>query len=169
MGQSPIFKELALAVGIDSEFARENPIGRIRDAWISSDAKKIYILHRNYGSDGAEFNENIKKLPTFVCNQYDSHDQTYGWWEFNVPEGGPEGMYKFLEIAAEQTNTRNCMELYREMLDKLGDPTKHEDPGVQRALDAGKKIMSGLNYAMQEGIAEVGNEDGGVVITSPVE
>lgn len=169
MGQSPIFKELALSVGITAEFVRENPIGRIRDAWISSDAKKIYILHRNYGTDGAKANENIKKLPSFVSNQYDSKDPTYGWWEFDVLPGGSDDMYVFLKLAAEKTDNRNCMERYREILDKLSDPSTYEEPGVQRALEAGRKIANGLNYAAQEGIAEVKHEGSGVIITSPID
>lgn len=168
MGQSPIFGQLALAVGISREFATENDLGRVRDAWISEDAKTICILHRNYEESNEHCHENVKKLPTFVANHSWESDPTYAWWEFSVVEDGPEEMYNFLKLAAEKTDNRNCMERYHELIENMQNPDKQDDPDVQHAMEAGKKIINGLKYAMQEGIAEPEHNGGSVVITANV-
>lgn len=156
---NPAFGLLASIVGISSEFYRAHPLGRIRDAWIEPDGKTICILHRNYGEDGQEALENAKSLPTYKRNRPAS-DETYAWWEFEVPA-------EFSEMAsdlAKNTDTKNRWDYYLEVIRKLQDGV--DDSETQRAMEAGKRIIAGINYAMQEGVAEVNFGSGCVEIKS---
>ena len=153
MGMNPAFPYLALMVGITQEFAQEHPLGRIRDAWIEPDGKTICILHRNYGSDGEKANANVKSLPTFRRN-VPASDETYAWWEFDVPIEYAEAA----QMAAAKTDTRNRWTRFMEVADKMKRGVKDEE--TERALEAGKKVFAGLNYAIQEGVAEVKHASG---------
>jgi hypothetical protein len=159
MGMNPAFGLLAGIVGISQDFCREHPLGRVRDAWIEPDGKTICILHRNYGSDGSEANRNAKLLPTYRRNQPAS-DETYAWWEFNVPAE----FANLAKVLVEKTDTRNRWDRYLEVVDKVSKGLKDEE--TQRAVEAGKKVFAGLDYAMKEGIAEVQHGEGSVVIKS---
>jgi hypothetical protein len=159
MGMNPAFGLLAGVVGITQDFHRDHPLGRVRDAWIEPDGKTICILHRNYGEDGQEALNNAKMLPTYRAN-HPASDPTYAWWVFDVPAE----FEKMAKILVEKTDTRNRWDRYLEVVDKVSKGV--EDEETNRAMEAGKKVFAGLNYAMQEGIAEVKHGEGEVVIES---
>jgi hypothetical protein len=164
MGRNPAFPILAAMVGITQEFITTHSLGRIRDAWIEPDGKTICILHRNYGEDGKEANDNAKLLPTYRA-YHSASDETYAWWEFGVPEG----LEELAKQAVQKTDTRNCWERYLEVIDKMGKGVNDDD--TAKALEAGKKVVAGLNYALKEGVAEVNHGKGSVVIkeVKPIE
>ena len=157
MQMNPAFPILAGMIGVTENFHQAHPLGRVRDAWIEPDGKTICILHRNYGEDGQESNDNATLLPTYR-DYRSASDPTYAWWEFDVPEQYRE----MAEMLVEKTDTRNCWKRYLEVIDKLESGV--DDSETRRAKEAGEKIASGLSYAMKEGIAEVQHGDGSVVI-----
>jgi hypothetical protein len=157
MQMNPVFGILAGLVGITKDFHRAHPLGRIRDAWIEPDGKTVCILHRKYGEDGQDALNNAKLLPTYRRN-HPASDETYAWWEFDVPAG----CEVLVKVLLEKTDTRNCWDRYLEVIEKLSRGV--DDDETKRAVDAGKKVFAGLNYAMKEGIAEVEHGNGSVVI-----
>jgi len=159
MQVNPVFGILAGIVGITKDFHRAHPLGRIRDAWMEPDGKTVCVLHRNYGEDGKEFNDNAKLLPTYRGNHVAS-DETYAWWEFNVTAE----FAMAAKLLADRSDTRNRWDRYLEVIGKLQKGVSDEE--TERALSAGIKVMAGLKYAEQEGIAEVSHGEGSVVIKS---
>jgi hypothetical protein len=157
MEMNPAFGILAGIVGISKDFHQAHPLSRVRDAWIEPDGKTICILHRNYGAEGKEALDNAKLLPTYRAN-HPASDETYAWWEFEVP---PE-FSDLAKVLVEKSDTRNCWDRYLEVINKLHKGV--DDSETQRAMEAGKKVFAGLNYAMQEGVAEVRHGEGSVEI-----
>lgn len=134
--------------------------GRVRDGWITEDAKTVCIFHRNYGEEGRPFDLAVADIPTFVAKYY-ADDLTYGWYEFTVVDD-PE-LAATAQVIADETDNRNCMDKYLELIDMI---TRGEDNELTRnAIAAGKKIVKGLHYAELEGNADVEHGAGSITIT----
>jgi hypothetical protein len=159
MGRNPAFGYLMAMVGINKENARK--AGRVRDVWITEDAKTIGVLHRNYGEEGKEANDFAASLPRYREFALDDFDGTYGWWLFDVAE---EHLPLAQEIA-QVTDNENCMVRYRQLIDDLGKGVDNEM--TQQAMKAGEKIAEGLGKAFEKGESTtVETEDGSVDIIS---
>ena len=159
MGHNPAFGLLCAMVGITRDTAQF--MGRVRDAWISEDAKTIGVLHRNYGEDGEFANQNAAKLPNFR-EQQACDDSTYQVWLFDVP---PEGEEIAKQIAEHSDNTP-CWERYTQAIVDMR--AGKETPQTKHMMDVGKKIMGGLSESLKDGESRtVETEDGGIDIIAP--
>ena len=67
---------------------KENEWPRFRDCFVSKDGKRIVILTRVGGNnrDQGYGEEELYKDPLFVTTYDAEDDNTYGFYEFNVPE-----------------------------------------------------------------------------------
>lgn len=67
---------------------KENEYPRFRDCFLSDDGERIVIYTRVGGNnrDSGFGEEELYKDPNFVKTYDDAFDNTYGYYEFNVPE-----------------------------------------------------------------------------------
>ena len=158
MGHNPALPYLLGIVGITQQNA--HLLGRLRDAWISADGTRIFVLHRNYGPEGEAADAEAAKLPGYVGKTLDVGDCTYGHYEYAVPQDD-EKLAAFARSLAKQTDNTPCMERYRKLIEDM--KADKDTPEVKHALDVGKQIFAGLDQAMKTG----GQVDvGGVSIQS---
>jgi len=158
MGRNPALGHLLVMVGIDSDGKFERA-GRVRDGWITEDAKTIGIFHRNYGEDGQDANDFAASLPGYRELAYDNFDGTYGWWLFDVPEEHCD----LAERLAELTDNTNCMDRYKALIKDLEKGVKNEM--TDQAVKAGERIAESLMKSFEDGKSRsVENEDGSVDI-----
>jgi hypothetical protein len=159
MGHNPAFGFLAAMAGITKDNA--SSMGRVRDAWISEDAKTIGILHRNYGEEGTAANEAAAALPLFRGHR-ETSDYSYCEWLFDVPEGAEE----VAKQIAEQTDNMPCWERYQKAVDDMRSGKKN--PQTEHMLEVGEKIIGGLVKSIEDDEPRtVETEDGGVDIITP--
>ena len=145
MGPNPAAPYLFGIAGITQQNA--HLLGRLRDAWINAEGTRVFVLHRNYGEDGAAADAEAAKLPGYVGKLL-YEDGTYGHYEFAVPQDD-ERLAAFAKAIAARVDNTPCMERYRKLVDdmKAGKDT----PEVRRAMEAGKAIFQGLDTAMKTG------------------
>jgi hypothetical protein len=161
MGRNPAFPLLMGAIGIHKENGRL--FGRVRDCWISEDAKTIGVLHRNYGDAGAEANGHAAALPTFREHQACGSDNTYAYWIFDAPDGEGTALPQILEKIAEMSDNVPCMDRYLQAIEDFKAGKKNEQ--TERMLEVGEKVMGQLKQSMEDGQSRsVENDDGGVDI-----
>lgn len=162
MGKNPAYPMLMAIVGICQKNFQQ--MGRLRDAWISADAKTIGILHRNYGEDGQAANDAAAALPTFKEGGSCS-DHTYGFWLFNVPKEGTVGDLVAKKIAEVSDNTP-CWKRYEQALKDM--QAGKDTPQTKYMLEVGEKIADDLTKSLEDGKPRsVQTEDGGVDIITP--
>ena len=160
MGRNPAFPLIMGAIGIGQENADQ--FGRVRDCWISEDAKTIGVLHRNYGANGLLANGKAATLPLFREHQ-ECSDGTYAVWLFDVPKG--DAADAALKKIAEMTDNTSCWERYMTAIEDLQDGKKN--PQTDKMLEVGKKIMGQLSGSIEDGKSRsVDTEDGGIDIIS---
>jgi hypothetical protein len=156
---NPAFGLLCAIVGITKDNVQD--MGRVRDAWISEDAKTIGILHRNYGEDGLSANDTATSLPTFREHRKTS-DYSYNEWLFDVPEIAEDVARQI----AEQTDNVSCWERYVKAIEDMGAGKK--TPQTEHMLKVGEKILGGIVKSMDDGESRsVDTQDGSVDIISP--
>jgi hypothetical protein len=139
-------------------------LGRLRDAWLSEDGKKVFILHRNYGEHDTH-TPDVEKTPNYVA-YHSWEDPTYAWWEFDVLDD--EIVRGGLEVVMALTGdwiTRNPLERYQEIIANMAKPEHADDPDVRRAVSVGEQMMAGLKDAIDSNeTREVTSPGGGIVI-----
>lgn len=119
-------------------------VGRYRDAFLrKTDANEVQItiLTRNGGGNREtyeEVTESLRKHPLYVTDYDEEFDSTYATYVFKVPE---EYEPKLRELAERQDQTVDPMARYKLLLEKLQSGNDN-DPEVQKALEAGKKILT---------------------------
>ena len=133
MGRNPLGPYLMGVLGFVQGAPQNTWLGRFRDVYTNDAGDRIFILHRNY-PEGNEFNQAIKQHPNFVDYKPDS-DETYGTWEFTVPE---ELLSVVKEIADLSDNTP-LMDRYRKLIEDMGKGVDNE--ATRNALDVNKKIL----------------------------
>lgn len=159
MKTNPAFGVLCAMVGITRTNARQ--MGRVRDAWITEDAKTIGILHRNYGKEGEVANDAAAALPLFR-ERRPTDDYSYQEWLFDVPERGKEAA----ELIAEQADNVSCWNRYQQAIDDM--QAGKDTPQTKHMLEVGKKIIGGLSESIEDGKSRtIETEDGGVDIFTP--
>jgi hypothetical protein len=84
MGRNPLGPYLMAALGFVRGAKINEWLGRFRDVYTNDQGNRIFILHRNYPEDN-EYNQAIKAHSNFIAYIPDQ-DETYGVWEFSVPE-----------------------------------------------------------------------------------
>jgi hypothetical protein len=144
----------------------ESGLGRLRDAWLSEDGTKVFILHRNYGDDDV-FTPSVAETPNYV-GYHPWRDHTYAWWEFKVPDD--EQIREHVQMVIEKGPwlTKHPMDRLDEIMASLDNPDKQSDPDVIRAKAAGEQIVAGLEDAMRSGESkEITSPGGAVVIEVP--
>ena len=162
MGKNPAYPMLAALAGITQENAKQ--MGRLRDAWITKDAKTIGILHRNYGEDGQAANDAAAALPSFREGGSYS-DGTYGFWLFNAPQERTVGDLLAKKIAEVSDNTP-CWDRYQQAVDDMSSGKK--TPQTKHMLEVGEKSIGGLTKSIEDGEPRtIETEDGGVDIITP--
>lgn len=139
-------------------------LGRVRDAWVPEGKGTICILHRNYG-EADVFTEQVAKSKNYVGYHAWEGDNTYAWWEFDIPDFDVIKQTIYLIITSVDGVGRHPMERYLEIIENMGDPDKAEDPDVQRAVTAGEQIMAGVADSIESGTSkEVTTPQGSVKI-----
>jgi hypothetical protein len=158
MGKSPFYPYLVGLAGITKENARE--FGRLRDAWISEDAKTIGILHRNYGEEGADANAAAEGLPHFR-EHLETNDSTYRCWLFDVMPGAEV----LAEKMADLDDNTPCFERYEQAIESFGRGEENEQTEHMRKV--GEQIFGDINQAFNDGQSRtVETDDGAVDIIS---
>jgi hypothetical protein len=160
MGHNPFLGYLMALIGVHRENFKQ--FGRLRDAWITADAKTIGVLHRNYGDDGEAANKAAEGLPAFRQHQC-TDDETYQTWLFDVPEDYAD----IAEDIAGASDNESCWERYK---DAIRDYTEGVDTPQSRHIhEVGKTVIGTLTETLKDGkTREAATEDGSVVI-GPVE
>lgn len=163
MQTNPFTPLLLGAIGITKETVEQYPLGRFRDAYTNDEGNRIFILHRNYGTDGAAVLEAMAKHPLYVGNQTAHDDSTYGVWEFRVDE---RFAALIKEIAERSAPNIPKFQQYMQMIKDMGEGK--DTPETKRALAVGKTICDSLKSAIEGGPSEqtVISGDGAVDIVN---
>lgn len=132
---------LMAALGFVQDGDRNHWLGRFRDAYTNPAGDRIFILHRNY-PESEQCNQLMKGHENYISYTPDAQDYTYCVWEFSVPEEAKE----LIKMIASVDNTTPCMDRYRKIINDMEN--KVDSPEVQRAIEAGKKIMAPLVEAV---------------------
>ena len=163
MGRNPFGPYLMGFLGFVQGAPQNAWLGCFRDVYTNDAGDRIFMLHRNY-PESDEFNQAIKAHPNFVAYIPDS-DNTYGVWEFTVPEQYAEAVR---EIALLSDNTP-LMDRYRKLIDDMG--RGFDNDATRNAIEAGKKVLGPVLEAIEagqvpDGVTEqvVNYGDGSVIV-----
>jgi hypothetical protein len=135
MGRNPLGPYLMAVLGFVKNAPKNAWLGRFRDVYTNDAADRIFILHRNY-PEGNEFNQAIKDHPNFVKYIPELTDETYGTWEFTVPEQHKDVVK---EIASLSDNTP-LMERFIKLIQDMGNGVDNE--ATRNAKAVGEKILA---------------------------
>lgn len=110
--------------------------GRFRDCYI--DKEQIVVYTRCGGGNREDYGDvfdKMKKHPQFVRDEDDSFDCTYCSFYFNIPEERKQELKEFA------TGGSKPQQKMLDLIKNMSDPSKKDDPEVQRAIEVGKQIL----------------------------
>lgn len=153
MGRNPFGGSLLYSLGILG-----TDIGRIRDVYTNDDGDKIFILHRNYGEDGLQYDEIVKKHPNYV-DKHPTDDYSYWIYEFSIPE---PFIGNVKDIASASNNTP-AFDAYKKVISDMSNGIDNQ--ATKHANDIGKTIVKSITESILDNESKVvENEFGSVTI-----
>jgi hypothetical protein len=120
------------------ELAR-NDVGRFRDCYLqgeNEDDLRICVYTRNGGGNREDYQdifEELSRHPNYIRDYDDDFDCTYATIEFSLPEAFRDDIIAIAKEA--DADNREPSQKFKDLLDKMHDPDRREDPEVKRALD----------------------------------
>jgi hypothetical protein len=117
-----------------------------RDVYTNADGSKVFILHRNYGADGQEYDDSMATHPQYAGKQIadkTGKETTYWLYEFNVTEDALHLTQKIAELS----DTTPAFDRYHEAITQLAAGVKNEQ--TEHMTEVGKKLLSPLLNAME--------------------
>lgn len=145
MGRNPFAPHLLACIGITMETKDQYKLGRIRDVYTNADGSKVFILHRNYGADGQEYDDSMATHPQYVGKHIadkTGKETTYWLYEFNVPAD----TLRLTQKIAELSDTTPAFDRYHQAISQFAAGVKNEQ--TEHMAEVGKKMLGPILEAM---------------------
>ena len=129
--------------------------GRYRDCFLNSDGTRILVLTRCGGNNRLDYDEVfelIRKHKNYVCDGDDPSDETYCYFEFEVP-------VLFL-LQTRPLATGKPIDTIGKRFDEEADKLKKGDPGaIERANRVAASMQAQIDKQPNGGVILMGDPD----------
>ena len=132
-GVNPFSRVLLAMLG-----AHVHTVPRYRDCFLNADGDIVIYTRTGGGNraDHVEGNDWLRTLPGYI--QYDT---TYAMFRYRPPE---KFAAEIKLITLQGGKAEDPAARFKQLMDKLGDPAKKNDPEVQHALEVGREVLGPL-------------------------
>lgn len=144
-----LFKENEKADKLLSMLALDRELfGRYRDVYLNADGSKIIVYTRCGGENREEYDwvfENMERHPNYISDYDDSYDETYCYFEFEVPwEYRTETAGWSTGVEPDDVHTK-----FEKAIAEMQTPGSEAE---KRAKEVAKRIEEGIEANPQGGI-----------------
>jgi hypothetical protein len=137
-GVNPFSRVLLAMLG-----AHVHTVPRYRDCFLNADGD-IVIYTRTGGGNRADYVEGnnwLRTLPGYIGDGDDQYDSTYAMFRYRPPE---KFAAEIKLITLQGGKSEDPAVRFKQLMDKMSDPSRKNDPEVQHALEVGREVLGPL-------------------------